>query len=35
MTMIVSISRTVHPQLTPMALDGAVLKESANLVIFG
>ena len=32
-TMIVSRSRTVHPQLTPLTLDGAVLKESADLVI--
>ena len=34
-TMIVSRSRTVHPQLTPMTLDGTVLKESADLVILG
>ena len=33
-TMIVSRSRTVHPQLTPLTLD-AVLKESADLVILG
>ena len=26
-------SRTVHPQLTPLTLDGTVLKESADLVI--
>ena len=26
-TMIVSRSRTVHPQLTPLTLDGTVLKE--------
>ena len=32
-TMIVSSSRTVHPQLTPLTLDGTVLKESADLVI--
>ena len=32
-TMIVSRSRTVHPQLTPLTLDGTVLKESADLVI--
>ena len=32
-TTIVSRSRTVHPQLTPLTLDGTVLKESANLVI--
>ena len=31
--MIVSRSRTVHPQLTPLTLDGTVLKESADLVI--
>ena len=25
--------RTVHPQLTPLTLDGTVLKESADLII--
>ena len=34
-TMIVSRSRTVHPQLTPLTLDGTVLTESAVLVILG
>ena len=34
-TMIVSRSRTVHPLLTPLTLDGTVLKESAELVILG
>ena len=34
-TMIVSRSRTVHHQLTPLNLDGTVLKESADLVILG
>ena len=34
-TMIVYRSRTVHPQLTPLTLDGTVLKESADLVILG
>ena len=34
-TMIVSMSRTVHPQLNPLTLDGTVLKESADLVILG
>ena len=34
-TMIVSRSRTVHPQLTPLTLYGTVLKESADLVLFG
>ena len=34
-TMIVSRSRTVYPQLTPLTLDGNVLKESADLVIMG
>ena len=34
-TMIVSRSRTVHPLVTPLTLDGTVLKESADLVIFG
>ena len=34
-TMIVSRSPTVHPQLTPLTLDGTVLKESADLVILG
>ena len=32
-TMIVSRPRTVHPQLTPLTLDGTVLKESADLVM--
>ena len=31
--MIVSRSRTVHPHLSPLTLDGTVLKESADLVI--
>ena len=34
-TMIVSRSCTVHPQLTLLTLDETVLKESADLVIFG
>ena len=34
-TMIVSRSRTVHPQLIPLTLDGPVLGESADLVILG
>ena len=34
-TMIVSRSHTVHPQLTPLTLDGIMLKESADLLIFG
>ena len=34
-TMIVSRSRTVHPQLTPFTLDGTVLKESADIFILG
>ena len=34
-TMIVSRSRTVHPQLTPFTLDETVLIESADLVILG
>ena len=34
-TMIVSRSRTVHPQLMLLTLDGTVLKESADLVILG
>ena len=33
MTMIVSRSRTVHPLLTPLTLDGTVQKESADLVM--
>ena len=33
--MIVSMSPTVYPQLTPLTLDGTVLKESADLVILG
>ena len=32
-TIIVSKSPTVHPLLTPLTLDGTVLKESADLVI--
>ena len=31
-TMIVSRSRTIHPQLTPLTLDETVLKESADLL---
>ena len=34
-TMLVSRSHTVHPQLTPLTLDGTVLEESADLVILG
>ena len=34
-TAIVSRSRTVHPHLTLLTLDGTVLKESADLVILG
>ena len=34
-TMIVSRSRTVHPQLTTLTLDRTVLEESADLVILG
>ena len=34
-TMIVSRSRIVHLQLTPLTLDGTVLKESADFVILG
>ena len=34
-TMIVSRSSTGHPQLTPVTLDGTVLKESADFVILG
>ena len=34
-TTIVSRSRTVHPQLTPLIQAGTVLKESADLVILG
>ena len=30
----VSKSCTVYPQLTPLTLDGTVLKESADLVIY-
>ena len=35
MTLIVSRSCTVHPQLTPLTLDRTVLKESADLIILG
>ena len=34
-TIIVTRSRTVHPQLTPLTLVGTVLRESADLVILG
>ena len=34
-TMIVSRSLTGHPQLTPLTLDGTVLKESSDFVILG
>ena len=34
-TMIISRSRTVHPLLATLTLDGTVLKESADLVILG
>ena len=34
-TMIVSRLCTVHPQLTPLTLDGTVMKESADLIILG
>ena len=30
-----SRSHTVHPQSTPLTLDGAVLEESSDIVIFG
>ena len=32
-TMIVSRSFTVHPLLTPLTLDGTVLKESADIIL--
>ena len=34
-TMIVSRSRTTHPQSPPLTIGGTVLKESDDLVIFG
>ena len=34
-TMIVSRSRTMHPQSPPLTIDGTVLKESDDLVILG
>ena len=34
-TMIVSRSRTMHPQLPPLTIGGTVLKESGDLVILG
>ena len=34
-TTIVSKSCTIHPQSTPLTLEGTVLKESADLVILG
>ena len=33
-TMIVSRSRTMHPQSPPLTIGGTVLKESDDLVIF-
>ena len=34
-SMIVSMSRTMHPQSPPLTIGGTVLKESDNLVILG
>ena len=34
-TLIVSRSRTMHPQLPPLTIGGTVLKESDDLVILG
>ena len=34
-TMIISRSRTIHPQSPPLAIGGTVLKESDDLVILG
>ena len=34
-TMIVSMSRTMHPQSPPLTIDGTVLKESDDLDILG
>ena len=34
-TMIVSRSRTMHPQLSPLTIDRTVLKEPDDLVILG
>ena len=34
-TMIVSRSRTMHPQSPPLTIDGTVLKESGDLDILG
>ena len=34
-TMIVSRSRTIHPQSPPLTIGGTVLKESDDLVILG
>ena len=34
-TMTVSRSCTIHPESTPLTLDGTVLNESADLVILG
>ena len=34
-TMIVSRSCAVHPQLTPLTLDGTMIKESADLIMLG
>ena len=34
-TMIVSRSRTIHPQPNPLTIDGTVLKESVDLDLLG
>ena len=34
-SMIISMSRIIHPQSTPLTPDGTVLKESAGPVIYG
>ena len=34
-TMIVSMSRTMHPQSPPLTIGGTVLKKSDDLVILG
>ena len=34
-TLIVSRSCTIHPQSTPLTVDGTVQKESADLVMLG
>ena len=35
LTIIITWSRTIHPQSTPLTLDGTALEESADIVTLG